>query len=176
MVIDVLKKTRRKSRIRKVDPMDAMQIVQLITLVVACMACVFLFVLFRVSTALLRYTASKITDETRGYFVTYMVVKDHDFRNDRLNIPPMERIRHGYEFRYGSELLLFNEDETPVMAPSYLKMRILNNLADRDEISRIDMFCIFPMSSSDISNETNYVAEIQRQFSADSQGTQEPNK
>lgn len=160
--------------------MDAMQmIVQLFLAIMVCVACVFAGLTFKITSSLLSYTAIKIKGEPRGYFVTYMVVKDHDFRNEHLKIPHLERIRQGYEFRYGSELLLFGDDETPIMAPTYLKMRILDNLADRDEVSRLDLFCVVPMSGDDIAGEHQYMSELNRQTLEASQAskeTQEPNK
>jgi len=82
-------------------------VVLLFLAVMVCVACVFAGLTFKITSSLLSYTAVKIKEAPRGYFVTYMIVKDHDFRNEHLKIPHMERIRQGYEFRYGSELLLF---------------------------------------------------------------------
>lgn len=88
------------------------------------------------------------TKHPHGYHVTYIIWKDHDFRNQ--NVPVQERIATGIYWRTISSVIQLKDDAT--LSPTQLKLSFLKELQDT-EITSIDILSVVSLSKLEFDAE-----------------------
>lgn len=83
-----------------------------------------------------------------GYHVTYIIWKDHDFRNQ--NVPMQERIATGVFWRTISSV--FQLKHGVPLSPTHLKLSFLKEIQDT-EITSIDILSLIPLNKMEFEAE-----------------------
>lgn len=97
-------------------------------------------------------------DSVYGYHVTYILWKDHDFRN--AGVPAQECLSSGLAWRTLSTPVKA-ENDTVVFSPTQLKLNLASMLKDT-EITSIDILCLLPLSKAEFEHEVAVISSLPR--------------
>ena len=102
-------------------------------------------------------------DEVYGYFVVFLVFKDHELRN--AGVPLLERLTSGQACAIMSKCLVPDADKPAVFAPSRIGQLLFDSVQD-GEVTGLNILSITPMRKHEIAAEASYVKEMTQKFAA----------